>query len=99
MKESERKGEENVRQGDIVEQAVQRLEFDSQQHSASVERAAETAKKVNHVISYLINNENLLMISQDARTKVDRYLTLNINVDLDNLAGILQGSKDAQPQN
>lgn len=36
------------------------------------------------------------MISQDARTKVDRYLTLNINVDLDNLAGILQGSKEAQ---
>ena len=53
---------------------------------------------MHHVISYLISHENLLMISQDARTKVDRYLTLNINVDIENLAGLLQGGAK-EPQN
>lgn len=97
MKEYERAGEENVRQGDIVDKAVKRLDLESQEHSASLERAAETAKKVNNVISHMINQENLLMISQDARTKLDRYLTLNVNVDIDNLAGFLQGSaKESQ---
>ena len=56
-----------------------------------MERAGETAKKVQNVISHLINNENVLMISQDAKVKNDRYLTLNVNMDIENLAGQLQG--------
>jgi hypothetical protein len=31
------------------------------------------------------------MISQDAKVKNDRYLTLNVNLDIENLAGQLQG--------
>ncbi len=90
MKDFERSGEENVRQGDIVEKMVQRIELegvDSVNRQTNVERAAETAKKVQNVISHLINNENLLMISQDAKVKSDRYLTLNVNLDIQNLAG------------
>jgi hypothetical protein len=34
------------------------------------------------------------MISQDAKTKVDRYLTLNMNLDIENLAGQLSGGRD-----
>ena len=49
---------------------------------------------MQNVIQYLISNENILMISQDAKVKNDRYLTLNVNCDLDNLDGFLQGSKD-----
>ena len=90
MKEFERSGEENVRQQDIVEKMVQRIELegvDSVNRQTNVERAGETAKKVQNVISHLINNENILMISQDAKVKNDRYLTLNVNLDIENLAG------------
>jgi len=49
---------------------------------------------VQNVIGHLISNENILMISQDAKAKNDRYLTLNVNLDIENLAGQLQGSKE-----
>lgn len=55
----------------------------------------ETMKKVGHVINHLINNENILMVSQDAKAKNDRYITMSINVDMENVAGILQGSGEA----
>ena len=97
MKDFERSGDENVRQGDIVEKMVQRIELegaDSVNRQTNVERAAETARKVQNVISHLINNENILMISQDAKVKNDRYLTLNVNLDIENLAGQLQSGKE-----
>lgn len=94
MKEYERAGDDNVRQGEIAEKIVIQIELHDREHQTSIERSAETLKKVNNVINYLINNENILMISQDAKVKSDRYLTLNVNCDLDNLAGQLQGSKE-----
>lgn len=89
MRDFERAGEENVRQGDIVEKMVQKIELESEERQTSLERTAETSKKVQNVISHLINNENILMISQDAKAKNDRYLTLNVNLDIENLAGQL----------
>lgn len=95
MKEFERAGDDNVRQGDIVERLVQKLELDGADgRQANMERTLETSKKVQNVINYLINNENILMISQDARTKNDRYLTLNVSVDLENLGLLIQGNKE-----
>lgn len=77
---------------------VQRIELegaDSVNRQTNVERAAETARKVQNVISHLITNENILMISQDAKVKNDRYLTLNMNLDIETLAGQLQsGAKE-----
>ena len=89
MKEFERVGEDNVRQGDIIEKMVQQIELDNTERQTSMERTMETSKKVQNVISYLINNENILMISQDAKAKADRYLTLNVNCDLENLSNFL----------
>ena len=89
MKEQERLGEDNVRQGDIIEKMVQQIELDNTERQTSMERTMETSKKVQNVISYLINNENILMISQDARAKADRYLTLNVNINQDNIASFL----------
>ena len=94
MKEYERTGEDNVRQGDILNKMVTKIELDNPEKHTSLDRAQETSKKVKNVISYLINNENILMISQDAKVKEDRFLTLNMNIDLENLEGFLQGSKD-----
>ena len=77
---------------------VQRIELDgadSVNRQTNVERAAETAKKVQNVISHLITNEGILVISQDAKVKNDRYLTLNMNLDIETLAGQLQsGAKE-----
>lgn len=42
----------------------------------------------------MISNENILMISQDAKVKNDRYLTLNVNCDLQNLDGQLTGNNE-----
>lgn len=95
MKEFERQNEDNVKQSDIVEHMIRKIELEGTERSTSIERTMETAKKVQNVIQYLINNENILLISQDAKVKNDRYLTLNINCDLENLAGYLQGGNEA----
>ena len=71
---------------------MQKLELEEAEHQVSLERTFETSKKVGNVINYLINNENLLMISQDAKVKNDRYLTLNVNTDLEHLKSILSGN-------
>lgn len=97
MKEFERQNEDNVKQSDIVERMIQKIELEGNERSTSIERTMETAKKVQNVIQYLINNENILLISQDAKVKNDRYLTLNINCDLENLAGYLQGGPSNEP--
>ena len=91
MKDFERSGEENVRQGDVVDRMVQKIELEGTERQTSMEHAQETMKKVSNVISHLINNENILMITQDAKVKADRYLTLNMNLDMDQVAMTLQG--------
>lgn len=94
MKEFERQGEDNVRQQDIVERMVKEIEVHSSDHQTSLEKSIETSKKVGNVIQYLITNENILMVSQDAKVKNDRYITMSVNVDMENVAGMLQGSKE-----
>ncbi len=91
MKDFERTGEENVRQGDIVDRMVQKIELESNERQTSIEHAQETMKKVSNVINHLINNENILMITQDAKAKVDRYLTLSMTLDMEQFAVSLQG--------
>lgn len=91
MRDFERSGEENVRQGDIVDRMVQKIELEGNERQTSIEHAQETMKKVANVISHLINNENILMITQDAKVKADRYVTLNMNLDMDQVAMTLQG--------
>ena len=91
MKDFERSGEENVRQGDIVDRMVQKIELESNERQTSIEHAQETMKKVSNVINHLINNENILMITQDAKAKVDRYLTLSMTLDMEQFAVSLQG--------
>jgi len=34
------------------------------------------------------------MVSQDAKVRNDRYLTLNVNVEMENITSLLQGSKE-----
>jgi hypothetical protein len=85
MKEFEANGSENVQQADIINRMVQKLEIENMEASTSVEKSIETSKKVSNVISYLIAKENVLMVSQDSKIKNERYLCLNINVDLQNM--------------
>jgi hypothetical protein len=65
---------------------VQKIEVESMEATTSVEKSIETSKKVSNVISYLIAKENVLMVSQDSKIKNERYLCLNINVDLQNMS-------------
>jgi hypothetical protein len=93
MKDYERQGEDNVRQGDIVDRMIQKIELESNERQTSMEQVQETTKMVSNVISHLINNENILMITQEGKTKVDRYLTLN-DLDMDQIAMTLQGGNN-----
>ena len=95
MKDFERDNEDNVKQSDIVERMVQKIELENTERQTSIEKTLETSKRVQNVIQYLINNENILMISQDAKVKNDRYLTMNVNVDLSNLGGQLGNNQAA----
>lgn len=89
----ERSGQENVQQHNILEAVIGKL---AQTENIKVESLAnETKKQIQNVITHLINKENILMITQDAKNKDERYLSLNINVDLENLP-IFDGSKDAK---
>ena len=51
----------------------------------SVEKAAESAKKVANCINHLITKENILMITQDSKVKNERLLCLNINLDINDM--------------
>jgi DNA replication licensing factor MCM6 len=93
MKDFERKGEDNVRQGDIVDLMIQKIELESNERQTSMDQVQETTKIVSNVISHLINNENILMITQEGKNKVDRYLTLN-DLDMDQIAMTLQGGNN-----
>ena len=86
MKEFESNGSENVQQSELINRMVLKLEVEGTEQTTSIERAPETSKKVSHIISYLIAKENVLMITQDSRVKNERYLALNINVDMGNMS-------------
>lgn len=73
---------------------IQKIEVEGNERQTSIEKTIETSKKIANVIQYLITNENILMISQDAKVKNDRYLTLNVNCDITTLAENLQGSRE-----
>lgn len=85
MKEFENNGSENVLQADIINRIVQKVELESNEAVTSLDKASETSDKVKNVISHLISRENVLMVAQDAKIKNERYLCLNINVDLANM--------------
>ena len=85
MKEFEGNKQENVQQADIINRMVQKLEIENNEAATSIERSVQTSQKVQNVISYLISRENVLMVSQDSKIKNERYLCLNINVDLQNM--------------
>ena len=85
MKEFESNKQENVQQAEIINRMVQKLEIESNEAATSLERSMQTSQKVQNVISYLISRENVLMVSQDSKIKNERYLCLNINVDLQNM--------------
>lgn len=52
---------------------------------ATQEQAIKLSKIITNVVSYLINKENVLMISQDAKIKNERFLCLNVNVERDDM--------------
>jgi hypothetical protein len=64
---------------------VQKIELEGNEAATSEEKAIETGKKISNVISHLITKENVLMVAQDAKVKNERFLCLNINVDLANM--------------
>jgi hypothetical protein len=85
MKEFENSDQSNVLQSDIINRIVQKIELESSDAATSIEKANETSEKIKNVISHLISRENVLMVAQDAKIKNERFLCLNINVDLANM--------------
>jgi len=62
VKEFEQEGEEAAKQSEVVNRVIQQL-VKIEGQGTSVEKAAETAKKVNNCINHLITKENILMVT------------------------------------
>ena len=88
MKEFEAQGSENVQQSGVVNRVIQKMLLEEDTGvEATEEQAVQLSKIITNVVSYLINKENVLMISQDAKIKNERFLCLNVNVERENLPG------------
>lgn len=83
MKQCEKDGNDTVQQHEIVNAMVQKIEVEGMGHSTSVEQSVETSKKIGNVINHLITKENILVVTQDSKIKNERFIAMNINVDLD----------------
>ena len=81
VKHFERQGQESAPQSEIVNHVIQKI-VSEEGTGTSVEKAAETAKRVANCINYLIKKENILLITQDSKVKNERLLCLNINHDI-----------------
>ena len=73
-------------QGEIVNRIAQKI-VTEEGSAQSVEKMAETAKKIHNCITHLITKENVLMITQDSKNKNERMLCMSINADTDQLKG------------
>ena len=82
--------EDNVRQGDLVEKIIQKL-IENGDAQASIEWGVEQTAKLNNIVQYLITRENVLMITQDALSKNDRYLTMDPNISLETFNSFVTG--------
>ena len=90
MKEFQMQDEDNVRQGDLVERIIQKL-IENGDAQASIEWGVEYTAKLNNIVQYLISRENVLMITQDALSKNDRYLTMDPNISLETINSFVKG--------
>ena len=62
IKELEHEGQESAAQAEIMNRVIQKIVQDDST-VMSVEKAAESAKKVANCINHLITKENILMIT------------------------------------
>ena len=86
MKEYEAQGSENVQQAGVVNRVIQKMLLEEDTGvEATEEQAVQLSKIITNVVSYLINKENVLMISQDAKIKNERFLCLNVNIERDDM--------------
>lgn len=85
MRDFALQGRENVQQSDVINRMVQKMLVEMSHAVANEEKTIESTNKILNVIQHLITKENVLTIAQDARIKNERYLSLNINVDLQNM--------------
>ena len=83
MKEFEREGNENIQQYELVDKIVRDVEAADPHHHTSLEKVVETKRKVQQVIQYMIQKEGVIMVAQEAKTKDERYLVLDINVNME----------------
>lgn len=85
MREFEVQGRDNVQQSDVINRMVEKMIVEMSHAVANEETTLESTNKIRNVIQHLITKESVLMVAQDARNKNERFLSLNINVDLANM--------------
>lgn len=84
LKTAENAGDESLQQSEIVNKVLHKIVRD-EGAGTSVEKAAETAKKIANCINHMITKEGVLMITQDSKVKNERLLCLNIDFDVSNI--------------
>ena len=91
IKDFEDQGQENVLQSMVVDKVARDIEIGEKQET-DMEQLVETSYKVNSVIQQLIVKENMIMVAQDAKERKDRYIALDVNVNLDMMPQLAGGS-------
>ena len=81
IKQSEHEGLDNVQQSVIINKVIQAKILDGT-WSGNLEDTANYTTQIKSAISYMINKEGILIITQDAKIKAERMLCLNVNADL-----------------
>lgn len=83
-------GVESIVQANLVNDVVKKLSgVDARQGSADIGATASVAdalaytNKLQKVITKLINEENVLIVTQDSKNKSERLVSLNINLEND----------------
>lgn len=71
-----------------------KLEINSMEKDTSELKGVETSKKIANVIQHMITKENVLIITQDAKTPNERFLALDVNMNLTNVRDYVHGSKE-----
>lgn len=83
-------GQENIMQKDIVDAIVKKFELEERRET-NISQTIETTKKIQNVIQNMITKENILLVTEEAKTKNDRRLAVSLNVDVNSMGARIGG--------
>ena len=51
----------------------------------NLQKGVETSQKIANCIQHMISRENILMVTQEGKSKNERYVALNVNIEMNTM--------------